>query len=156
MSKIVLMAKIFLVCCFRVKVVGLLYSLVFDCFLLFSRWKIPTAESRKEDLERLNAFRATLSLNTTDEKKHSAELEFMAENGLRQLGEPRIGLFANRQRPEPLHLEINNWEHATNLLYQETVRRGLLSHCFLAFPFSVLRDSITNNGCGLASVAKKH
>ena len=32
----------------------------------------------------------------------------MAKNGLRQIGEPRIGPHANLQRPEPLHLEVNN------------------------------------------------
>lgn len=33
----------------------------------------------------------------------------MAENSLWQIGQPRIGLFADRQRPEPVHNEINTW-----------------------------------------------
>lgn len=93
----------------------------------YSRWKLPTAQSRNDDITKLNSFLSSLSEHLSDEKKHSEQLAFMAENGLRQLGEPRIDIFANRQRPEPLHLEINSWEHATNLLYQEAVRRGKVS-----------------------------
>ena len=48
----------------------------------------------------------------------------MADNGLRQLGIPRIGIYANLQKPEPLHLEINNWEHVIYVLYLEAVRKG--------------------------------
>ena len=47
----------------------------------------------------------------TPKKIHQNELAFMAEKGIRQLAEPRIGIFANRQRPEPFHLEVNNWTH---------------------------------------------
>ena len=53
----------------------------------------------------------------------------MAENGLRQLGEPRIGEFADWIRPDSLHLEINNSTHCLNILYFEAVRRG----CFAQF-----------------------
>ena len=31
----------------------------------------------------------------------------MADNGICQLGEPRIGIFAERVHPDPLHCEIN-------------------------------------------------
>ena len=33
----------------------------------------------------------------------------MAEKGIRQLGPPRIGNFADRIMPKPLHLEVNSW-----------------------------------------------
>ena len=46
--------------------------------------------------------------------KYSKVPEFMAGNGLRQLGEPRTGEFANRQRPEPVHNEINAWRLNVN------------------------------------------
>lgn len=48
----------------------------------------------------------------------------MANNGLRQLGEPRIGEFANRQRPEPVHNEINAWQHILNMIYKEALQRN--------------------------------
>ena len=51
----------------------------------------------------------------------------MADNGLRQLGPPRINLFADCQRPEPLHLEINNWEHVLNV-YQTMLLMSWLKH----------------------------
>ena len=72
----------------------------------------------------------------------------MADNALRQLGEPRINIFADRQRPEPLHLEINNWEHAVNLLYQECVRRNLVDELIIK-----LKTKIDDGGCGLKSVS---
>ena len=40
----------------------------------------------------------------------------MAENGIRQLGLPRI-------EPEPMHCEINAWQHYIDLLYLEAVNR---------------------------------
>lgn len=49
----------------------------------------------------------------------------MANNGLRQLGEPRIGEFANRQRPEPVHNEINAWQHILNMIYKEALQRTM-------------------------------
>ena len=76
----------------------------------------------KKDLQKLDVYRRQLSKDLTPEAKHEKELEFMAENGLRQLGPPRIGIFAERIRPEPLHLEINNWTHVLDLIYKEAVR----------------------------------
>ena len=49
----------------------------------------------------------------------------MAENGIRQLGLPRIGHFADKLRPEPMHCEVNAWQHYIDLLYLEAVRRGI-------------------------------
>ena len=48
----------------------------------------------------------------------------MAESGIRQLGHPRIGIFADRQQPEPVHCEINAWQHLLNIIYREAVQRG--------------------------------
>ena len=72
----------------------------------------------------------------------------MAETGIRQLGEPRIGIFADRQKPDPLHLEINSWQHILNVLYLEAVRRGR----YESFD-TILRSSKSANGCGLCYVA---
>ena len=47
----------------------------------------------------------------------------MAENGIRQLGPPRIGIFAERHRPEPKHCEINAWQQVLSILYLESVQR---------------------------------
>ena len=49
----------------------------------------------------------------------------MAENGIRQLGPPRIGQFADRQRPEPLHREINAWQQILSIIYLQFVQRGM-------------------------------
>ena len=50
----------------------------------------------------------------------------MAGNGIMQVVYPRIGEFADRQRPEPAHNEINAWQHLLNVMYQEALRRGLI------------------------------
>ena len=50
----------------------------------------------------------------------------MAENGIRQLGHLRIGVFAVRLRPEPMHCEINAWQHYLDLLYVEAIHRNNL------------------------------
>ena len=39
---------------------------------------------------------------------------------------PRIGEYADCQRPEPVHNEINAWQHLLNCIYQEALRRGLI------------------------------
>ena len=49
----------------------------------------------------------------------------MAENGIIQMGYPRIGQCADRQRPEPVHDEINAWPHLLNAIYKEALRREL-------------------------------
>ena len=58
-----------------------------------------------------------------EETQHSKMLEYMAENGIHQLGPPRIGIFAKRQRPEPMHCEINTWQQVLSIIYLESVRR---------------------------------
>ena len=68
--------------------------------------KDPT---RNAELHKLNTFRNTLSSKLSEKGRHAKELEFMASNGVRQLGESRIGIFSNRQRPDPFHHEVNNW-----------------------------------------------
>ena len=115
---------------------------------LDKRWQVPSMESRQIDLEKLNGYLGTLSSNLNPEQVHKKKLEFMAKNGLRQLGEPRIGYYADRQRPEPLHLEINNWEHTVNLLYQECVRRNVVDKLILT-----LNSKVSEGDCGLKSVA---
>lgn len=49
----------------------------------------------------------------------------MAENGIRELGPPRIGQFSDRQRPEPLHCEINAWQQILSIIYLEFVKRDM-------------------------------
>ena len=72
-------------------------------------WNPPSNETMQRDLEKLNQFRKSLPHSLSEESKHKKELIYMAENGLRQIGPPRIGVFAERICPEPLHLEMNNW-----------------------------------------------
>ena len=82
-------------------------------------WKIPTMDSRSDELKKLQIFRESSDLS--DQNYHQHELNFMAQNGIRQLGLPRIGNFADRIMPEPLHLEINSWQHLLDVLYKESI-----------------------------------
>ena len=72
-------------------------------------------------------FRSKLPPSLSKNAAHAKELEFMKENGIRQAGPPRIREFADKQRPEPMHNEINAWQHLLNLTYQEAVMRGVVS-----------------------------
>lgn len=65
-------------------------------------------------------LQATLSKKAKNEKI----LQCLAENGLRQLGPPRIGIFAERQSTEPVHCEINAWKQLLYVIYIEFVQRG--------------------------------
>ena len=72
----------------------------------------------------------------------------MAKNGIRQFGEPRIGIFADRQRPDPLHLEINSWQYLLNTIYFEAVRRGRYNQFN-----STLSAGKSEGGCSLKYIA---
>lgn len=85
-------------------------------------WKPPTMEKRMEDLPKLEKFRSSLNSSLSQAKRHKKELSFMAENGIRQIVYVRIGDYADRQRPEPVHNEINAWQHVLNVIYQEALR----------------------------------
>ena len=62
-------------------------------------WKPFTKEGRKRALAKLAAYRKTLLSTLSKTQSHKKVLAFMADNGLRQLGEPRIRDYANLQRP---------------------------------------------------------
>ena len=49
----------------------------------------------------------------------------MSNNGFCQLKAPRIGEFANLQRPELVHNEINAWQHILNMIYKEALRETM-------------------------------
>ncbi len=83
----------------------------------------------EKHLEMVESYLATLPKNLSSSVIHSRKLAFMAENGIPQLGKPRIGVFADRVKPDPLHCEINAWQHILDLLYSELVRR----HAFEKF-----------------------
>ena len=86
-------------------------------------WQVPTQERRQEDLGKLQAFQKTFPKHLNPTQGHKKKtLGFMANNGFRQLKEPRIGEFAILQRPEPVHNEINAWQHIPNMIYKEALR----------------------------------
>ena len=93
--------------------------------------------------------------SSSDVAKHERKLQYMADKGMRQLGPPRIGVFADRQRPEPLHCEINAWQQFLNIVYQESVQKNLFDQFVkvLAAPVTepVLEDQQETpvTGCGL-------
>ena len=67
-----------------------------------------------------------------------------------QLGEPRIREYANLQWPEPLHLEVNNWEHLLYVMYVVALHKNKVDKFLIA-----LGDSVTTGGCGLKFIATK-
>ena len=69
----------------------------------------------------MNSLKPSLS----EENKHRKKLEFQASSGFRQLGDPIIGPYADHQRPDPMHLEINAWEHILDLMYKEAIYIGV-------------------------------
>lgn len=80
-------------------------------------------ELRTSHIEKVNQFLASLPQTMSEKNRHTRKLQFMAENGIQQLGLPRIGQFADRPRPEPMHCEINAWQHYIDLLFLEAVNR---------------------------------
>lgn len=86
-------------------------------------WRAYSMELRTSHIEKVNQFLASLPQTMSEKNRHARKLQFMAENGIQQLGLPRIGQFADRPRPEPMHCEINAWQHYIHLLYLEAVNR---------------------------------
>ncbi|XP_065639723.1 uncharacterized protein LOC136072530 [Hydra vulgaris] len=115
-------------------------------------WQVPTMESRMKELSMLKEFENKQNVNASESAKHNEKLNFMAENGLRQLGEPHIGKFADSIRPEPLNLEINNWQHVLDLIYKESVRRGVFEQ-FISSLSNPPKEA-DELGCGLKFLAK--
>ena len=105
-------------------------------------WKPSTMEMRTSNTEKVNNFIASLPPNLSEKNKNSRKLQFMTENGIRQLGLPRIGHFADKLRPEPMHCEINTWQH-----YIEAVKRGKFDHFVFALAAPIgTRDGDAEEG----------
>ncbi len=110
------------------------------------QWKPYSNVVRNAHLNRLEEFKKSLPTNMNETTRHSKILEFMAENGLRQLGNPRIGEFAERVRPDPLHCEINAWQNLLDILYHEAIDR----HLFEEF-IETLSGAV---GCEISDVSR--
>jgi len=89
-------------------------------------WSPYTMETRKSAIEKVNKHMNSLSNTISESTKHKKMLDFMADNGIRQVGPPRIGVYADLQKPEPLHIEINAWQHYLDLMYHEAVQRQMI------------------------------
>ena len=72
-------------------------------------WNPYTMDKRTEAIDMVNKYMKSLPTTLAESTKHKKMLDLMAANGIRQLGPPRIGVNADLQRPEPLHVEINAW-----------------------------------------------
>jgi hypothetical protein len=88
-------------------------------------WKPYTNSDREKHASMVQNFERSLKDTLSEKTRHDKKLQFMADNGIRQLGPPRIGVFADKQRPEPLHCEINAWQQLLNIVYQEAVQRKM-------------------------------
>ncbi|CAB3999878.1 Hypothetical predicted protein [Paramuricea clavata] len=92
-------------------------------------WKPYTMTEREKHPGMVDTYLASLPKSLSSPTVHSKKLAFTADNGIRQLGKPRIGIFADWVKPDPLHCEINAWQHILDLLYSES----LLRCCFEKF-----------------------
>lgn len=122
-------------------------------------WKPYTIADREKHTSMLQNFEKSLKPGLSEKTRHEKKLQFMAANGIRGFGPPRIGVFADKQRPDPLHCEINVWQLAINIVYQESVQRNVFDQFMkvLGAPVSVsaTRKEVTEAdempvlGCGL-------
>lgn len=121
-------------------------------------WKPYTNLDRERHTKMVQKFEHSLKNDLSEKTRHEKKLQFMANNGIRQLGPPRIGVFADKQRPEPLHSEINAWQNVLNIIYQESLQRKLFDQFIkvLAAPQSSSpKSDVEQNksqvfGCGLS------
>ena len=67
------------------------------------KWQVPTMDTCLKEIGKLQKFCEELPLGISENSIHRKKLDFMANNGLRQMGIPRINIYADRQRPEPFH-----------------------------------------------------
>ena len=111
------------------------------------KWQVPTMDTRLKEIGILRKFCKELPLDISENSIHRRKLDFMASNGLRQMGIPRINIYADRQRPEPLHLEVNNWQLVLNLLYTQCVKKNQVEKLL-----TILKASVTEGGCGMKSI----
>ncbi len=86
-------------------------------------WKPYIMNDRQNHLSMVDTYLTSLPKGSSPSTIHSKKLAFMADNDIRQLGKPRIGIYADRVKPDPLHCEINAWQQILDLIYCESVRR---------------------------------
>ena len=56
-------------------------------------WKPYTNSERKKHAKMVQNFEQSMKDNVSEKTQHDKKLQFMADNGIRQLGPPRIGVF---------------------------------------------------------------
>ena len=125
-------------------------------------WKPYLSTEREMHLSMVNNYIASLSNDLSPSTIHTKKLAFMADNGIRQVGKPRIGIYADRMRPDPLHCEINAWQHMLDVIYRESVQRGVFDSFLktLSSPVSSncpgtdVRDTTSNADVDAGEVAK--
>jgi len=59
-------------------------------------WQPYTNAVRKNHVKLVRQYTSSLPATVSKNAKHEKILQYLAENGLRQLGPPRIGIFAER------------------------------------------------------------
>ena len=114
-------------------------------------WKPYTSDVRDKHLSMVNKYVDTLPKGLSKKATHAKTLAFMADNGIRQLGKPRVGVFADRMRPDPLHCGINAWQHILDLIYSESLRRGLFRTFIQTLSAPVGVNSVDVNGSAVTA-----
>lgn len=96
-------------------------------------------------------FMSTLHSSLPEKTKHERKRAYMAENGIRQLGSLRIGQFADRQRPEPLHCEINVWQQILSIIYLEFVKKNMFDVFVRVLSNPTTKPATANGASGTTS-----
>lgn len=103
---------------------------------------------------KVKTYQKSLPATLSEEGKHKKLLKYMAEEGIRQFDTALIGDYAERQRPEPMHCEINAWQNVLNVIYLEYVERGMFPRLT-----EVISAHTSGNspvlGCGLGYLVTK-
>lgn len=110
-----------------------------------STWQPYSDKIRDTNITKLQSYVDSLPDSLSESTKHQKQLNFMAENGIRQLGPPRIGSYVCKLRPEPLHCEINAWQHFIDVVYIESVRRNCFDKFICVLESPIASKENTNN-----------
>lgn len=102
----------------------------------------------KSQVYKIDNFMNLLPSNLSEKYHNARKLMFMAEKAMRQLGPAQIGIFEDWQWPEPVHCEINAWQHLLNIVYREAVKRGTSTKFIDILSASTDQGTVTEKAMG--------
>lgn len=108
-------------------------------------WQPYVQDIREKHVNMVKTYLDSLPNTLSEKGRHEKKLAFMADNGIRQLGKPRIGIFSDGVMPDPPHCEINAW-HLLDLIYSESVQRGLFDKFVKTLSAPVRLEAVSEGG----------